>query len=247
MTGNNMVLKKNNPTGLFLKIYGLICGELPNYRFYHSRWLSYKDVNKDLKRVLPQLAGKVLDVGCADKPYERWLEKKEEYVGVDIAAGGKVDCVISLTEPWPLHDDYFDSVMCTQVLEHVENFDDVFNEMTRVLKPGGTCVVTVPFIYNEHASPHDFRRFSLMGLQKIFSEKYEIVESKKQGAFGSTMGLLFLNFLALYKPTRYFFGILLPLWILLCGAVNVLCFLVDKLDGTAAFYTNVMIVAKKRR
>jgi len=239
-------MKESNYIKFFLKIYSFICGELPNYRFFHSRWLAYKDINTDLKRILPQLKGKILDVGCADKPYEKWLKDKKEYIGIDITAGPKVDFVISHLKPWPFQDDYFDSVICTQVLEHVDNLDKVLGEITRVLKPGGLCIVTVPFVYNEHSSPDDYRRFSLSGAKQIFDNKFEIIEAKKQGAFGSTTGLLFLNFLTLYKPTRFFFGIFLPVWILFCGIVNIFSFIIDKFDTTAAFYLSVIVVAKKK-
>lgn len=49
------------------------------------------------------------------------------------------------TEPWPLADNTFDAVVCTEVLEHLI-FDPAFamNEMNRVLKPGGVALITVP-------------------------------------------------------------------------------------------------------
>jgi len=48
-------------------------------------------------------------------------------------------------EKWPYPDETFDTIVCTEVLEHLV-FDPVFavNEMCRVLKPGGKALVTVP-------------------------------------------------------------------------------------------------------
>ena len=49
---------------LYNQIYSLIGGQHPHFRPWHFQWLAPKDVYSDLKRGLPQFAGRVLDVGC---------------------------------------------------------------------------------------------------------------------------------------------------------------------------------------
>ena len=44
----------------------------------------------------------------------------------------------------PFEDNYFDSVLMTEVLEHVASPESVFQEISRVLKPGGTLYLTTP-------------------------------------------------------------------------------------------------------
>jgi len=104
-------------------------------------------------------------------------------------------------------------------------------------------------IYNEHGSPEDYRRFSIHGMKKLISEGFEIVEAKAQGGIGSTVGTLFLNWVeaatSCCKALRFVKGILLPFWILICFVVNGLGWLVDKIDNTQAFYSNVLLVARK--
>ena len=48
-------------------------------------------------------------------------------------------------QPWPFADETFDTIVCTEVLEHML-FDPMFaaTEMSRVLKPGGQVLITVP-------------------------------------------------------------------------------------------------------
>jgi len=41
-------------------------------------------------------------------------------------------------------DNYFDVVTCTEVLEHVYEYQDVIAELTRVLKPNGLLIITHP-------------------------------------------------------------------------------------------------------
>lgn len=77
------------------------------------------------------LKGKVLDVGCRDKNLKKYLDKNVEYTGIDIA--GRPDRFIDLEkEKIPYSDNTFDCVVCTDVLEHLENLHEVFDELVRV-------------------------------------------------------------------------------------------------------------------
>jgi len=77
------------------------------------------------------LKGKVLDVGC-DMAVLKKLLPSAEYTGVDI--GGEPDIQINLEEAGrlPFPDGAFDCVVCTDVLEHLENLHQIFGELARV-------------------------------------------------------------------------------------------------------------------
>ncbi|HXF63753.1 MAG TPA: methyltransferase domain-containing protein [Caldilineaceae bacterium] len=60
----------------------------------------------------------------------------------------------------PLPTATFDVVICTELLEHVPEPRRVLAEATRVLRPGGTLVITAPFLYPIHADPYDFGRYT---------------------------------------------------------------------------------------
>jgi SAM-dependent methyltransferase len=77
------------------------------------------------------LTGKVLDVGC-DKAVLKKLLPQAEYTGVDI--GGTPDIQVNLEEAGrlPFPDGTFDCVVCTDVLEHLENLHQIFGELSRV-------------------------------------------------------------------------------------------------------------------
>jgi len=79
------------------------------------------------------VAGKVLDVGC-DEAHLRTLVPGIEYTGIDV--GGKPDLRIDLeaTERLPFDDRAFDSVLCSDVLEHLDNLHRVFGELARVTR-----------------------------------------------------------------------------------------------------------------
>ena len=231
------------------KIYSTLCGRHPNVRPWHFQWLAGKDLYRDLKRVLPCMQGRVLDVGCGNKPYEGWLGKTTSVVGVDLFPGPRVDVQIVPGKPWPLGTGEFDVVLCTQVLEHVQDFQHVLAELDRTLKPEGNLVLTIPFAYNVHDA-HDYRRFSAQGVHQLFADRYEIVELKGQGGVGSTVGVLVLNWidttLNLSKVGRLLKGLGLPLWVLFSALVNLWGWTADCLDHTQSFYSNVILVARKR-
>ncbi|MDQ2731157.1 MAG: class I SAM-dependent methyltransferase [Armatimonadota bacterium] len=237
---------------LYSFAYKLLCGEHPHVRPWHFQWLPVKDLYRDLRELLPMFEGELLDVGCGNKPYAIWFTpgKVHAHVGIDVASAPKVDVVITPGVPWALDSGAFDGVLCTQVLEHAADLDHVIQEMVRVLKPGGLLLVTVPFIYNEHGAPDDYRRFSVHGARNLLEPQFEVQRVIREGAIGSTLGTLWLNWLneALnaHKLLRLGRAPLLPAWIVFCGAVNLVCATVDRLDRTGAYYNNTLVLARKR-
>ncbi len=70
-------------------------------------------------------------------------------------------------EKFPFENNSFDSVIATQVLEHVFNPDQFLKEVARVTMPGGALLLTVPFVWDEHEKPHDYARYSSFGLAHL--------------------------------------------------------------------------------
>jgi ubiquinone/menaquinone biosynthesis C-methylase UbiE len=109
-----------------------------------------------------------LDLGCGLKPFASSFNHAH-YIGIDIEVSGRSGDMKVPDKYFdginiPYEDNTFDGVLCTQVLEHVENLDLLLAECNRVIKMGGSFVVSVPFLYREHEQPYDFRRFTSYGL-----------------------------------------------------------------------------------
>lgn len=121
------------------------------------------------------LCGKVLDVGCGQMPFRHLLPDSADYTGIDIAdAGsfgmlGNADIVEFDGTTIPFPDHHFDAVLCTEVLEHAQQPEALIAEMHRVLRPGGSLVLTVPFAARVHHIPHDFHRFTRYRLAQLFA------------------------------------------------------------------------------
>jgi SAM-dependent methyltransferase len=94
----------------------------------------------------------LLDVGCADGSFLfRYLDYKPEiFHGIEASpslrkqaeAKGLLVTPVDLNGVWPYPDNTFDVVHCAQVIEHLHNTRLFVQEMKRVLKPGGTALVT---------------------------------------------------------------------------------------------------------
>lgn len=99
---------------------------------------------------------RLLDMGCGDGGMMALLRDAmgaKEVHGVDIAAEAVAAAKRRGFEAWqldiddvalPFSDAYFDAVYCGEVIEHVYDPDHLLDEIYRVLKPAGTCVITTP-------------------------------------------------------------------------------------------------------
>jgi SAM-dependent methyltransferase len=89
--------------------------------------------------------GKVLDLGCGDM-YLRTALPGYAYTGVDLDTSKAPDAVKHdlAVFPYPFPDASFDAVICSEVLEHLWEPEKSIAEIERILKPGGTLVLTVP-------------------------------------------------------------------------------------------------------
>ncbi|MDP3443756.1 MAG: glycosyltransferase, partial [Ignavibacteria bacterium] len=133
---------------------------------------------KMLKNHLTLFSGLLLDVGCGEMPYRDYILSHNpaitKYIGLDFPQGKYAD----LRQPdltWdghsiPLADASADCAMATEVLEHCFKPSIVFQEIKRVLKPGGVFFFTVPFLWPIHDAPHDHYRYTPYALQKLLAD-----------------------------------------------------------------------------
>ena len=123
--------------------------------------------------------GKVLNVGSSSftilgSKFWKIIPGKYNLINLDLFPGENVD-VVADAENMPFDNDTFDLVVCQAVLEHVQNPQNIINEIHRVLKKHGHFYCTVPFLQGYHADPFDFQRFTLKGMENLL-DNYEILQ-----------------------------------------------------------------------
>jgi len=123
--------------------------------------------------------GNVLDLGCGHKPYSGvFAGQVKSWLGVDWpnpVHGGEPDVVADVLS-LPLMESAFDTVICTQVLEHVSEPLCLFEEARRVLRPGGMLLLTAPQYNAVHEEPRDFFRYTRYGLEHLARKAGLVVE-----------------------------------------------------------------------
>ena len=213
--------------------------------FYFIR----RELYKKVKKYAPRLGGRLLDFGCGRKPYEH-LFHVQEYVGIDVEQTGhdhsrsKVDVYFDGTKI-PFDDGTFDSLFCSEVLEHVFDPEDILTEINRVLKGGAKALITVPFCWNEHEIPYDYARYSSFGLKHLLEKHgFRVIELEKTGNFARVnfqlWALYFFELFRKYKKAGYIISLLLVAPINLIGSVLLLL-----LPENKTLYFNNVILAEK--
>lgn len=110
------------------------------------------------------LRGNVLNAGAGERDI-RWMVDGRLY-NQDIIERQHLDFVAPL-HAIPTADGFFDAIVCNAVLEHVANPDEVMDEFARVTAPGGSLLLTIPFMQPEHRDPTDFQRYTSDGIRLL--------------------------------------------------------------------------------
>jgi SAM-dependent methyltransferase len=116
--------------------------------------------------------GRLLDLGCGNVPLlEVYRTYVEDIVCVDWPASlhqqQHVDIFADVAQSVPLRDGSFDTVVLTDVLEHVPVPETLIGEIARVLRPTGRAIIGVPFFYWLHETPRDFNRYTRFQLERL--------------------------------------------------------------------------------
>jgi SAM-dependent methyltransferase len=119
-----------------------------------------------------QARGRFIDLGCGSAPF--WyavVEQVERYDGVDLwPRSDKVTFAGDVQTLSMVPDESYDSAICIEVLEHVPEPQRAVATIARILKPGGSVVITVPHLSRLHDLPHDYFRFTEYGLRYLLKQ-----------------------------------------------------------------------------
>jgi SAM-dependent methyltransferase len=141
--------------------------------------LTLAEITKTNKNLL------LVDFGCGDMPYKSVIDPMVgQYLGVDLDINPKADHHIDYDSKTTLPDNYCDIILSNQVLEHVDSPAGYLQEAYRILKPGGSMIITTHGYWYYHPTPNDYWRWTSAGLQKTIKKENFQIES-----FFGIMGL----------------------------------------------------------
>ncbi len=186
----------------------------------------------------------VLDIGTLFSPCESFVKPHaRQYVKLDLLARPGLS-VLGRGERLPFKDQAFDLVLCTQVLEHVEQPFEVVQEIHRVLRPHGKVFLTTHGIWKEHAEPFDRWRFTPDGLRAVFKPFAAQPCITPQGGSWLALLQLFNLWVSAWRrpslvPRKLWFWARAPLYVL----PNLLG-LLDR-GGNTRLVQNYLVIAEK--
>lgn len=195
----------------------------------------------------PYIRGVLLDVGCGKKPYQKLLGNNVTWwIGLDkpVTYSGRPDadaCGNGLALPFQA--ETFDTVLCTQVLEHVTRPHVLMYEICRVLRPRGHLVLSAPQTNPLHEAPHDYFRFTRYGLECLAQEAgLRVIRLENFGGALACLGQLLANHVPLLRRPRRLGEIVRGV---IQAAVQWPCFHLDRLIPVPESTIGYLLVAEK--
>ena len=117
----------------------------------------------------------ILEIGSRQVPGQEQLADLRsffpgrEYCGLDALPGAGVD-LVGNAEDLPLADSSIGTVVALSTFEHVPRFWRAFDEIHRVLRPGGALLVSCPFYFHIHEYPSDYWRFTPQAFELLLAD-----------------------------------------------------------------------------
>jgi SAM-dependent methyltransferase len=192
----------------------------------------------------------VLDVYCGSRPYDDLLPPGSRIIGLDIDhphySYGVADVITDEFLPFP--DASFDLVLCTQAFHYVLEPRAAVAEMRRVLRPGGTVLITVPVVW-EYDTGTPEHHYTEPVLRRLFDEWDEtsVVEG---GGWGVSWAAVTATLFHQLEERRAARAILRPLFAALYLGINGVGLLFEALDrrfvrGPMRLPMNLLLTARR--
>jgi ubiquinone/menaquinone biosynthesis C-methylase UbiE len=201
----------------------------------------FEQTERVIRYLLKYVNGKTLDFGAGSAKYKQIIkEKTKEYLAFDMFPGPDIDVVGDVLKT-SFPEGSFDTIISTQVLEHVEKPWMMVKEIKRILKKDGICILTAPFINPSHNDPGDYFRYTTSGVKSLFrNENFEIIECDSYGQLFTVLsGFIKFSFFNPYKKPKKGSYIINNFLLKIAKFLN-------KFTKNRIIYDSVYVVAKKK-
>lgn len=220
------------------------------------RYIGIVYLEPAMKEASEYSKGILLDIGCGMRRYESlFLNKIDRYFGLDwpqFDERTKHDlCGDALN--LPIKNSSIDTVIATELMEHLSSPDVFLAEAERVLRVGGYLILSVPFMEPLHEEPRDYYRFTPYSLKYLLSQHGFLIQRLwARGGWWSVVLGSFVN-QAIYdlanpmdnktgrRPYGFFSLMVLPL----CAIIQFLAYQLDRIFVSRKYTLGYTVVAVK--
>ncbi|MFM6933966.1 MAG: class I SAM-dependent methyltransferase [Flavobacteriales bacterium] len=140
-----------------------------------SRLVADTVANHYQQHALTHFKGKLLDLGCGFVPfYSFYKDQISELTCADwgnsMHQNSFLDVQCDLNEKLPFENDSFDSILLSDVLEHIRKPEELLKEIQRILTNDGVLIMNVPYFYCLHEEPYDYFRYTEFALKSMVAD-----------------------------------------------------------------------------
>jgi len=190
-------------------------GDYRNPKITSSIYLHFSTLSEDIQKYAKYAKGNLLDIGAGLSPYKPFFKNVDKYIRMDNFQypGAKKPDIIGDALDIQLKSNSIDSIFSSQVLEHIKDPKKMVDEIHRILKKDGICILTTHMAQVLHGEPHDYFRFTEYGLKELF-KKFKYVEVKPNGGALLTIFQFFIfaideKFPVVSKPMIIFINLII--------------------------------------
>jgi len=206
-----------------------------------------------MQRAQTYARGIMLDLGCGTRRYESIFRSSvDAYIGLDwpeIEDRARPD-VVADAMCIPLMTRSIDTVLATELMEHLSSPQTFLTEVARVLCDGGTLILSVPFMEPLHEEPRDYYRFTPYGLRVLLEQNgFSIRQLWNKGGWWSVVLGSFVN-QAIYNWAspldewgRRRYGILTFIALPVCAVLQWLGYQLDRVFHSSKYTLGYTVVA----
>ena len=231
-------------------------------KIFDATFILNRNIRYAMEYVAKKYAhGKLADLGCGIQPYKPIFNNFiTEYVGIDSEVTKNsnynsatiADMYVDICDTG-LDDESFDTILSTQVLEHIYDTDQYVAECYRLLKKDGYAIFTVPQTYECHAKPYDYYRFTLFSLMRKFEEQsFNVIELRSlENAYATLQQIKIVSIVfGKYKDRHNDMSILNKIdyklrQYLVVPYLNIKAVLFDKYCNNSDLCLNYLLIVKK--
>lgn len=135
-------------------------------------------------------SGRLLDLGCGTAPMYKYYSRFVDKITCADWGNGEydtshVDVFCDLNMKLPFEDNSFDTIIFSDVLEHLSEPKFTLTEIQRILSPNGVLIMNYPFLYGLHETPYDYCRYTKYRIRTWIDEigMDIIIENEYGGLF----------------------------------------------------------------
>lgn len=123
-----------------------------------------------------------------------------ELIRIGLPHSGNID-VFGDAMQLPIKTGSIDVLISSSVFEHLKNPEKAASEIYRILKTGGKVYAEIPFLRGYHMEPIDYQRYTIMGIEELFSRHgFKLIEKGICSGSFNALALIWTDFLLSIAP-----------------------------------------------